>query len=176
MVATRIDLEERATQHLPRSLRHSFERLDVRAGRFFSAYGITLLRIALGVVYVWFGALKVTDRSPVEDLVRDVAFFTNGGWIVYAMGAWEIVIGLGLILPVALRFTLLMLWVQLAGTLLAFAVVPGRCFQDGNPLLLTTTGEFVLKNIVLITAGLVIGSTVWRNPRRALDPSSAPDA
>ena len=49
-------------------------------------------------------------------------------------------------------------------------VVPGRCFQDGNPLLLTATGEFVLKNLVLITAGLVIGSTV-RDRARAAESS-----
>ena len=155
-----IDLEERAKQRLPRTIRAPLDRLDARISTFLSDHGTTLLRIAIGVVYIWFGALKVTDRSPVENLVRDVAFFADGSWIVYAMGAWEIVIGFGLIFPFALRLTLLMLWAQLAGTMLAFVVVPGRCFQDGNPLLLTTTGEFVLKNIVLITAGLVIGSTV----------------
>ena len=69
------------------------------------------------------------------------------------MGAWEIVIGLGLLFPVALRLTLAMLWLQLAGTFLALVVLPSDCFQDNNPLLLTTTGEFVVKNIVLISAG-----------------------
>jgi uncharacterized membrane protein YkgB len=96
----------------------------------------------------------------VEDLVRDVAFYLPDSVVVPAMGGWEIIIGLGLIFPVALRITLLMLWAQLAGTLSAFVVVPGDCFQDGNPVLLTTTGEFVLKNVVLISAGVVIGSTV----------------
>ncbi len=44
----------------------------------------------------------------------------------------------------------------------AFVVVPGECFQDGNPLLLTDTGEFVLKNLVLLSAAIVIGATVRR--------------
>ena len=167
MAGRDIDLEQRAAERLPGNVRWPLERLDRRVTSFLDRYGVVLLRIALGVVYIWFGALKVIDRSPVEDLVRDVAFFADGKWIVYAMGAWEIVIGVGLLFPVALRFTLLMLWVQLAGTLLAFVVVPGRCFQDGNPLLLTATGEFVLKNLVLITAGLVIGSTVRGRARAA---------
>jgi putative oxidoreductase len=58
-----------------------------------------------------------------------------------------------------------MLWVQLAGTLLAFVFASDKTFQDSNPLLLTETGEFVLKNLVLITAGLVIGSTVRQRNR-----------
>jgi uncharacterized membrane protein YkgB len=155
-----IDIEERAKERLPDRIREPVERFDRRLTRWLDSWGITLLRIALGVVYIWFGALKVVDRSPIEDLLLDVAFFTDGKWIIYVFGAWEIVIGLGLIFPVALRITLLMLWVQLAGTLLAFVFAADKTFQDGNPLLLTETGEFVLKNLVLITAGLVIGSTV----------------
>jgi len=166
-----IDLEERAKEHLPRELRARVETLDARLTRLFDAYGVTALRVALGIVYIWFGALKVVDRSPVEDLVRDVVFFADSSWVVPAMGAWEIVIGLGLIFPVALRLTLLMLVAQLVGTLGAFVVVPGRCFDDGNPLLLTTTGEFVLKNLVLISAALVIGSTVRRRNRPIEDDS-----
>ena len=166
-MATRhdIDLEERVKERLPEGIRDPVERLDRRLARWFDVWGITLLRIAVGVVYIWFGALKVADRSPVEDLVLDVAFFAKGDWIVYAFGAWEIIIGLGLIFPVALRLTLLMLWVQLAGTLLAFVFAADKTFQDGNPLLLTETGEFVLKNVVLITSGLVIGSTVRQRNR-----------
>ncbi len=165
-MSTTIDLEERASRKLPPSLQGPLDSLDAHISRFLRDHGVTALRIALGVVYIWFGALKVIDRSPVEEFVQDVVFVADGEWVVYAMGAWEIVIGLGLIFPVALRLTLLMLWAQMAGTLLAFVVVPGQCFQDSNPLLLTTTGEFVLKNVVLITAGLVIGATVRRHRLR----------
>jgi hypothetical protein len=84
---TDIDLEERAKQHLPEGIREPVERFDRRISRWLDAWGITLLRIALGVVYIWFGALKVVDRSPIEDLLLDVAFFTDGNWIIYAFGA-----------------------------------------------------------------------------------------
>ena len=76
---------------------------------------------------------------------------------------WEIIIGLGLLFPIALRLTLLMFWAQMAGTFLVLVVHPGLSFQDGNPLLLLTVeGEFVIKNLVLMAAGLVIGSQVRR--------------
>lgn len=169
MATQDIDLERRAAEQLPEPVRAPLDRIDARVTDFLDRYGILALRIALGVVYIWFGALKVIDRSPVEQLVRDTVFFLpDGQYILYGMGAWEIVIGLGLLFPVALRLTLAMLWLQLAGTFLALVVLPGDCFQDDNPLLLTTTGEFVVKNIVLITAGLAIGSTVRGRGRRKL--------
>jgi hypothetical protein len=64
-----------------------------------------------------------------------------------------------------------MLVIQLAGTMTALVVVPDKCFQDGNPLLLTETGEFVIKNLVLLTAALVIGTTVRRRNRPLEDSS-----
>jgi hypothetical protein len=96
-----IDLEERARERLPEPVRGPFEKIDQRVTGFLQAYGLTALRIALGVVYIWFGALKVADRSPVEDFVQDVVFVSDASWIVPAIGVWEIVIGLGLIFPVA---------------------------------------------------------------------------
>ncbi|MEX1194161.1 MAG: MauE/DoxX family redox-associated membrane protein [Dehalococcoidia bacterium] len=162
-----VDLEQQAAERLPEPVRGRLEDFDRALTGFLQDHGLTLLRLALGVVYIWFGVLKVVDRSPVEDLVQDVVFFADGDWVVPAMGVWEIIIGFGLIFPVALRITLLMMVAQLVGTMSAFFVVPGRCFQDGNPLLLTTTGEFVVKNLVLISAGLAIGATV-RHRRRTI--------
>ena len=78
------------------------------------------------------------------------------------IGVWEIIIGIGLLVPVLLRLTLALFWLQMAGTFLSLIVLPDRAFQDGNPLLLDVTGEFIVKNLVLIAAGLVIGSTVRR--------------
>jgi len=76
------------------------------------------------------------------------------------LGVWEVAVGLGLLVGVALRLVLLLFWLQLAGTFLVLVVRPDIAFQAGNPFLLTTEGEFVVKNLVLIAGGLVVGSTV----------------
>jgi uncharacterized membrane protein YkgB len=68
---------------------------------------------------------------------------------------------------VALRLTLLLFWLQMAGTLMVLVLRPDMAFQGGNPLLLTAEGEFVIKNLVLIAAGLVVGGTVGRSGTRA---------
>ena len=165
----RFDLEERFEALLPPRLRRGWRRLDDLVAALMQAYGITLLRLAVALVFIWFGALKVADRSPVAQLVADTVYWVPAGFFVRFLGVWEILVGLGLLMPVALRMTLLLFWAQMAGTFMVLVVHPDLSFQSDNPLLLTTTGEFVIKNLVLIAAGLVIGSTV-RKRRAELSP------
>jgi uncharacterized membrane protein YkgB len=168
-VSLSYDLEERVMRRLPAPLRSTIEEVDGAASGFLRCYGVGLLRAALAVVFIWFGALKVVDRSPVADLVADTVYWLPATEFVRFLGVWEIVVGAGLLAPLALRLTLLLFWAQMAGTFLVLIVHPGLAFQDGNPLLLTVTGEFVVKNLVLISAGLVIGATV-RGPQPAQAP------
>ena len=121
------------------------------------AWAPTLLRYALAVVFIWFGALKVIGKSPVYELVADTVPFLPGSFVVPAFGVLEVAIGVGLLLGIGLRVVLLFLVLQMLGTFLVWVTQPGESFQDGNPLLLTTTGEFVLKNLVLIAAAMVVG-------------------
>ncbi len=132
---------------------------------FMTSYGIRVLRVALAVTFVWFGALKVVGRSPVGDLVAQTVYWLPPTFFVPFLGWWEVAIGIGLLLGVALRLVLSLFWLQMAGTFLVLVLRPELAFQSGNPLLLTVTGEFVIKNLVLIAAGLVIGSTVPRTRR-----------
>ena len=165
MSARDLDLEQRLENRLPASIRRPIDRVDEAVSGFMERYGVTVLRVAVAIVFIWFGALKVIDRSPVEDLVKDTIYFLPEDTFFVVIGVWEIIIGVGLLVPVLLRLTLALFWLQMAGTFLSLIVLPDRAFQDGNPLLLDVTGEFVVKNLVLIAAGLVIGSTVRR--RRA---------
>jgi uncharacterized membrane protein YkgB len=144
------------------SIRERWERLDERAVRFMSAYAIHILRIALAVVFIWFGLLKVIGRTPVAELVASTVPWLPSDFFVPFLGIWEMVVGLGLLFNFALRLTLILFWLQMAGTFLVLVVQPDIAFQNGNPLLLTVEGEFVIKNLVLVAAGLVIGSTLRR--------------
>lgn len=142
-----------------------WERLDRLMIDFMTANGTRLLRVALGITFIWFGALKVVGRSPVADLVAQTVYWLPPAFFVPFLGWWEVVVGVGLLLGVALRLVLLLFWLQMAGTFLVLVLRPELAFQSGNPLLLTVVGEFVIKNLVLIAAGLVIGSNVPRAHR-----------
>ena len=138
----------------------ALEQLDQIVTRFLASYSVTLIRVAVALVFLWFGALKIVGSSPVADLVADTVYWLPQDFFVPFLGAWEIIVGLGLLFGVALRLTLFLFWIQMAGTFLLLIVRPDISFQSGNPMLLTTEGEFVVKNIVLIAAGMVIGSKV----------------
>jgi putative oxidoreductase len=115
----------------------------------------TLLRLALAVVFVWFGALKVLGVSPVHDLIAQTLPFVDPGLSLPVIGAVEIVIGLVLATGVLPRIVLLALCGHLAGTFLTF-VTASELMWTSAPLELTTEGEFVIKNLVLISAALVL--------------------
>lgn len=142
------------------------DRVDARLLPFLRAAAIPLLRISLGLVFVWFGALKVFDVSPVSGLVSRTVYWVDPNLFVPALGAFEMFVGLMLLLGRALRLTLLLLVVQMAGTFLTFFVLPEVTFRHGNPLLLTVEGEFVVKNLVLISAAMVVGTTIRRQSAR----------
>lgn len=112
-----------------------------------------LLRVSLAVVFIWFGALKVAGASPVERLVLDALPLVDGWWFLPLLGIFEMVMGAAL-LRRARPIVVSVLVLHLAGTFLVMLTSPEVAFQNGNPLLLTTEGEFVVKNIVLLSAAL----------------------
>ncbi|MCE6997216.1 DoxX family protein [Saccharothrix sp. S26] len=117
---------------------------------------VPLLRVALGVVFVWFGALKVTGTSPVRELVAATVPFLPASWFVPAVGVFEVLAGMALIVAVGVPLVAALTALHLLGTFLVLVVQPAVAFRHGNPLLLSTTGEFVLKNLVLLAAALVV--------------------
>ena len=160
------DLERKLACRVPARLRRVLAAADRAAVGLMERHAVTALRVALAIVFIWFGVLKVIDRSPVEDVVKQTVFFLPGDPVFFALGALEIAIGVGLLVPVAPRLTLLLFLGQMCGTFLTLVVLPARSFQGGNPLLLDVLGEFVVKNLVLVAAGLVIGASSCRRPAR----------
>lgn len=121
-----------------------------------SNIGMTVLRCVLALVYVWFGLLKVTGKSDVFGLVQATVPWFDAHWFVPALGCVEILLGIGLFVGRMRRIVLCGIMGHLIGTFLTFIDAPSWMMHNGNPLLLNMNGEFVLKNLVLITAALVL--------------------
>ena len=154
-----------------------FDRLDVAITAALANWILPVLRIGLGIVFLWFGALKfVPGLSPAEDLatrtIDDLTFGAVGPAVSLPfLAAWESVIGLGLISGRFLRATLFLLGVQLVGTLAPLVLYPSETFTR-FPYAPSLEGQYIIKNLVLIGAAMVVGSTV-RGGRIVPDPEAA---
>jgi putative oxidoreductase len=150
-------------------VRDLFDRFDRMVVTALQRWSVPILRLSLGIVFLWFGALKVFGVTPVSDLVAATVYWVDPDWFVPLLGVVEMLVGAGLILRRALRLILAVFLAQMAGTFLVLIMLPDVAFQDGNPLLLTVEGEFVVKNLVLLSAGLVVGSMVGRERESLVD-------
>lgn len=142
-----------------------FDRIDVRITDFMATWGILFLRVSVGVVFFWFGFLKFfPGMSPAEQLAVDTIQVMSGGLIapqtsLLILALWETAIGVGLITGRFLRTTLLLLFVQMPGTVMPMFFFPELTFAD-FPFVLTLEGQYIVKNLVLYSAAIVIGGTV----------------
>jgi uncharacterized membrane protein YphA (DoxX/SURF4 family) len=157
--------------------RSSFDRLDVAITNALANWSLPVLRIGLGVVFLWFGAMKfVPGLSPAEGLatrtIQDLTFGAVGPTVSLPfLAAWESVIGLGLISGRFLRATLFLLGVQMVGTLAPLVLYPSETFTR-FPYAPSLEGQYIIKNVVLIGAAMVVGSTV-RGGRIVPNPQAA---
>ena len=156
------------------SIRARFDRVDVQVTNWMARFGIPFLRISLGIVFLWFGVLKFfPGLSPAQDLAtRTIAILTFGlipsNLSILVLAAWESLIGVGLITGVFMRTTLFLLFLQMLGTITPIFFFPHEVFTR-VPYAPTLEGQYIIKNIVLISAGLVIGATV-RGGKVVADP------
>ena len=141
-----------------------FDVVDRAVTGWMARNGITILRWSIGLVFIWFGALKlVPGLSPADQIATETTMALTFGLIpedVARLGLafLEITIGVGLVTGWFLRLTLLLLFLQMAGTLTPLLIFPEQIWSD-FPFVLTLEGQYIMKNGVLISAGFVIGAT-----------------
>lgn len=135
-------------------------------------HGIALTRIALGIVFLWFGIIKfVPTWSPAAELATRTIERLTAGLVPPAislplLAAWESLIGIGLLTGRYLRATLFLLFAQMPGTMTPLFLFPHETFR-AFPYAPTLEGQYIIKNLVLIGAAIVVGATVRGGQLRA---------
>jgi len=137
----------------------SFDHVDAAIASWMGKHGVMSLRWTLGIIFVWFGALKPLGMSPAQELVSNTVYWVDPAWFVPLLGYWEVAIGLGLMFRPLIRPAIALLFLQMPGTFMPLVLLPGVCFTV-VPFGLTLEGQYIVKNLVLIAAALVVGGTV----------------
>ena len=119
-----------------------------------------LVRIPIFIIFFWFGFLKIIDLSPAQQLVKDTVywmpFLSAENW-TYVIGAWEVLIAICFLFKRTTLIAMILLFLQMSGTFLPLIILPEITFQNSNPFLPTLEGQYIIKNIIIITAALMIG-------------------
>ena len=135
-----------------------------RLTHWIASYSVVLLRLSLGGVFLWFGLLKFfPNLSPAEALATRTLDMLTLGYLapqlaMPLLALWETVIGLGLLLGVCPSLTLALLFLHMGGTLTPLFLFPNEVFAH-IPYAPTFEAQYILKNLVLISAGCVLGAS-----------------
>ncbi|MEM9075748.1 MAG: hypothetical protein AAGC43_01870 [Bacteroidota bacterium] len=125
-------------------------------------WGIPAVRISFAIIFFWFGILKPFGLSAATDLLKaTVAWLPFGDpetWLV-VIGWWEVVIGITFLFRQTTRIAIALLFLQMLGTFMPLVFLPEVTFQNGNYLLPTLEGQYIIKNVMIISAALVLGGT-----------------
>jgi uncharacterized membrane protein YkgB len=142
-------------------MKRRFDHIDKAIARWMGRWGLPLLRLSLALVFIWFGVLKPFRISPADDLIARTVYWFDPDWFIPLLGVWEVLIGVCLLFRPLLRLAIFLLLLQMPGTFLPLVLLPEQCFTR-FPWAPSIEGQYIIKNLVLISAALVIGSTVRR--------------
>ena len=144
--------------------RTGLQAIDRRLTHWLAEHGMTLLRISIGLIFVWFGVLKFwPGLSPADQLATETIDLLFFGLITedlarVLLAILETTIGIGLVTGKFMRFTLLLLVGQMLGAATPLVLFPEVTWSD--LFVPTLEGQYILKNMVLVSAALAIGATV----------------
>lgn len=148
-------------------MNQTFNKIDLAIAGFMHRWGIAALRWALAIIFIWFGALKPFGLSPAEGLLKatvdNLPFFNQNQWL-HIIGWWEVAIGVTFLFRKTLRIAIGLLALQMAGTFMPLVMLPEFTWQH-FPYAPTIEGQYIIKNLLIIAAALVVGGTVRRGDR-----------
>lgn len=158
--------------------RHYLSDCRKRLRRWVLDHAIQILRLSVCLIFVWFGALKLfPGLSPAEALAGNTIQIMTLGLVspeisVPVLGLFEVMIGMGMLYRPVLRLTAVILLLHMIGAAAPILLLPEKVFVR-IPFVLTLEGQYILKNIVIITATLVIGATIRTKRPLPIDNQSA---
>jgi len=140
------------------------EKVDQNIAKHMKTWGIPAVRISFAIIFFWFGILKPLGLSSaipiVEATVSWLPFFEPNIW-VNIIGWWEVAIGVLFLFKKTTRIAIGLLFLQMSGTFMPLLFLPEVVYQNNNVFLPTMEGQYIIKNLMVISAALVVGGKFY---------------
>lgn len=136
-------------------MKPSFTSFYFKFSKKMEKHSVNMMRISLAIVYVWFGALKIFGMSPAGELVEQTVYWFKPEIFIPILGIGEVIIGLGLLIKRFIPYTIVLLLMHMAVTFFPIFILKKVCF-DTFPYCPTLVGQYIIKNLILISGALVI--------------------
>lgn len=140
-------------------MRRLVDRFDRFIAAWMHRWGHMAHRVALGVLFIWYGLLKQFGVKTTTSILAHTVYFGDPDAMVLILGWWEVAIGVCLLFHPLVRVALLLMAIRLPGTMLALVLKTDVCWVQ-FPFAPTPEGQYLIKDIVVLTAAMVIGGTV----------------
>src|ERR1051325_11337653 len=147
-------------------LRNSLDHYEMIMWPWMERHGYRLLRIAMGIIFIWFGALKPFGLSPAEALVAKATAWIPVPGFLYILTVWEVAIGVCFLFKRLTRWAVVLLLMHMPGTMLPLITLRDETFAQ-FPFVPTLEGQYIIKNLILIAAGVVLGGQITHQLRGA---------
>ena len=141
-------------------MNNRFSTIDQKITLWMRRWSTLAIRISFGIIFIWFGILKPFDISSAESLLKATVvwlpFGTPDFWLS-VIGWWEVIIGITFLFPRTTKIAIALLFLQMFGTFMPLIVLPELTFQNGNFFTPSLEGQYIIKNVMIISAALVLG-------------------
>ncbi|WP_297095771.1 hypothetical protein [uncultured Draconibacterium sp.] len=147
-------------------MKEEIVQFDKNIAKWMSAWSIPAIRISFGIIFIWFGVLKPLGLSSAEGLLKATVVWlpigTPAFWLI-VIGCWEVIIGVTFLFKKTTKIAIALLFLQMFGTFMPLFLLPQVTYQNGNFLMPTLEGQYIIKNLMIISAALVLGGTFYKN-------------
>lgn len=144
----------------------NFEKIDQGIAKVMRRWGLPALRISFALIFFWFGILKPLGLSAAEGLLKKTVAWLPFGepdlWL-QLIGWWEVAIGVAFLFKETTRIAIALLFLQMVGTFMPLFFLPEVTFQKGSYLLPTLEGQYIIKNVMIISAALIVGGSFYKS-------------
>ena len=137
------------------------DNIDKKIFEAFYKHGHNVHRLSLGLIFIWFGLLKPFGAKTTTSLLAHTIYFFPPEYLLPLLGWWEVAIGLTLLFPKLIKYSIILQVVRIPGTILAFFIHPEICFVH-IPYVPSPEGQYLIKDIIILFAGIAIAGTLYK--------------